>query len=166
MSLQIIMLCQWICLYMHILFISVCIFMSSWCPWVLCLIYFHLFACLLMILTLSMLKWSIKWVKSYFSLSHVSPKPYWSATYSIWSGSCLIFCGDWVAFHGHVCWYVITCEVIWFVITYNMSEVSYLALLHGSNMILFLPPVPTWCITIIFPSSVTVCNMHLWVQCT
>ena len=94
-----------------------------------------------------MLNWSIKWGKSYFCLSHVKPKPYWSAAYLTWSGSCLTFCGAWVASHGHVCGCVITSDVVWFVITYIMLEASILGLLDGSNMITFLLPVTIWCIT-------------------
>ena len=139
------------CITLLILFISVCFYYEFM---VSLGIFSYPFSFLCLIINEShpnMLNWCIKWGKQYFCLSHFNPNPYWPVTYSFWSGSCLTFLGSWVAFHVHVCGYVITSHVVQFVITYNMPEVSFLAPLDWGNMITFLLPVTIWCLTIIFP---------------
>ena len=161
---------EFVCLCMCYIayFISLCMYLL-WFHGVLgyFVLFFIMLVFLFMIVTLSVLNWSLRWMKSCFCLTGISPKPYWSVTYFTWSGSCP-FCRAWVAFNdnGHVCGCVLTSNAIWFVITCNMCEVSFLALLGGINMITFLLPVIIWCITIIFPSSDIVCFTCQSVHCT
>ena len=83
----------------------------------------------------------IQYCKSYFFLSCVNPKPFWSVTYSSWPSPCLTFCGAWAAFHDYVCGYVISNDMVQLAIRHTNPGVSVLSVLDESNIIIFLSSV-------------------------
>ena len=112
--------CQWIWLYVHVLF--------AHCIW---------FACLLIFFIQSMQLWHITWGKYYFCTSCVDSKSYRPMVYLPQYSPDFTSYRACAAINGRV-WHTVNCGAIWLVIACSILVTSLLTLLYG--VILSLSP--------------------------